>query len=101
MRIITKPREKNKSEWSSRRPIGLNGPHVSGCLSGLHGTALLRKRSSDSGAEEEKLRMGSSSAAVAAVVGGVRGGERAAFLWWDRKNNPQENCWGWIKRPGE
>ncbi len=31
-----------------------------------------------------KLRIGSSS-------GGT------AFLWRDRKNNPQENCSGWIK----
>lgn len=31
-----------------------------------------------------KLRIGSGS-------GGV------AFLWRDRKNNSQENCWGWIK----
>lgn len=21
-----------------------------------------------------------------------------AFLWWDKRKNPQENCWGWIKK---
>ena len=59
---------------------------MSGFLNYEHMKTMLRKSVVQLQGLGGKLRIGSSS-------GGT------AFLWRDRKNNPQENCSGWIKDP--